>query len=80
MTQKRLILIVGGALAALLVAILVVVLMVFNQMRADAENRAYQQCMARYGYAADEGAVVPPDEQDAYIDSLVAAAEACSKP
>lgn len=80
MTQKRITLIVGGALAALLIAVLVVGIMVFNQMRTDAENRAYQQCMARYGYAADEGAVVPEDAQDAYIESLVAAAEACSKP
>lgn len=78
--QTRIIVIVGAAVAALLVAAIIVGVVILNTLRAQAENDAYQACMARHGFAADAPppAVDNEDEADVYLDGIVAAAEECS--
>ena len=78
MNQKRLVLIVGGALAALLIALLIVGISILNAIRADAEQRNYEACMARFGFEVDAPPPALTDE-DAYINSLVEAAERCGR-
>ena len=76
MTQKRLILVVGGALAALLVAILIVGALILARMNADTAQQNYEACMARYGFSAD----APPDtggDDRAWMDAIAAAGEKC---
>lgn len=79
--QTKVTLIVGSVVAALLVAAIIVGVMILNTMRAEAENDAYQDCMARHGFAADgpPPSVAEGDEDD-YLDAIVAAAAECSKP
>ncbi|MFE7067478.1 hypothetical protein [Microbacterium sp. NPDC057658] len=78
--QTRIIVIVGSAVAALLIAAIIVGVVILNTLRAQAENEAYQECMARHGYAADAPAPAVADEdQEEYLQDIVAAAEACSR-
>lgn len=76
--SNRLVLIVGGIIAALLVAVVIVGIVLVNTIQADVSNRTFQDCMARQGYPAD---APPPvtDDSEAYIDGLVAAAETCDR-
>lgn len=76
--QTRIIVIVGSAVAALLVAAIIVGAVILNTLRQQAENDAYQECMARHGYAAD----APPPaageaDQDDFLRDITAAAEEC---
>ena len=72
MNVKALLIVVSG----LLVAVLVAVIVVANILIRQEEQRVYEACMARQGIAVDERPVY--DDSDAYIDLLVAAAEACA--
>lgn len=79
--QTKLIVAVGAILAALLIAAVIVGVVILNTLRTQAENDAYQDCMARYGYVADAPPpVVSEEDQDSYIEDIAAAAEACYKP
>lgn len=76
--QTRVIVIVGAAVAALLVATIVVGVVILNTLRSQAENQSYQDCMARYGHAVDAPAPdVAEDDMRAYTEDLVKAANAC---
>jgi hypothetical protein len=77
--QTRIVVIVGSAVGALLVATIIVGVVILNTLRAQAENAAYQDCMARYGFAADTPPPATTDE-NAYIEAITAAAEACTRP
>lgn len=71
--------IVTSALGALLVAAVIVGLVIVGQLNTQADQRAFEDCMARKGHAVNEQA--PPLSGDgevaAYIDDLAAAAAAC---
>ncbi|KKX96684.1 hypothetical protein AAY78_15305 [Microbacterium sp. Ag1] len=70
--------IVGSAVAALLVATIIIGVVILNTLRAQAENEAYQECMARYGFSADAPPpVVGEDSQDEHLNAITTAAEAC---
>lgn len=77
MSTKRVIIIVGSVVSALLVAVVVTLVIMLNTMNAQAENDRYQQCMARHGFPADKPVGAVSDE-DAYLHAIAAAAEACS--
>lgn len=78
--QTRIIVIVGSAVAALLIAAIIVGAVILNTLRQQAENDAYQDCMARHGFAADAPPpAVGEDDQDAFLEAITAAAEECSK-
>lgn len=69
---------VGGVVAALLIAAIVVGVILINTLSAQADQRAYEDCMARYGYAVDEPANLGPyDDTDEYIVGMAARAEEC---
>jgi hypothetical protein len=74
--SKRLVLWVAGVLAVLLVAVVVVGVVLINTMNAQAERQAWNDCLARYGYAVDEPA--PPGADDDYLEGLSDAAAACA--
>lgn len=71
MTQKRLVLIVGGVLAALLIAVLVTLVVLLNTMNSQADQRAFESCMTQLGYPVD----APPSDADGMLD----AAGACMR-
>jgi hypothetical protein len=76
--SNKLVLWVGGALAALLITVVIVVIVLVSTLNAQAEHQAYRDCMARHGYAADAPAsVTTQDELDAFSEGITAAAEAC---
>lgn len=78
--NTRVVVIVGSVIAALLVAVTIALFLVLGEMQRQADNASYQDCMARYGFEADAPAPPMSDDRDAdaYIDSMVDAAEACS--
>lgn len=77
--QTRIIVIVGSAVAALLIAAIIVGAVILNTLRQQAENDAYQDCMARHGYASDAPPPAATDDQDEFLEGIAAAAEACYK-
>lgn len=77
MTQKQLILTVGGIVAALLAAVLIVGILILNGMNAQRSQANYEDCMARYGFEAD-APPAPGDDVDNWIDGIAAASEKCS--
>lgn len=77
MSTKRLVLVVGSIVSVLLVVVIVVGIVILNTMNAQAREREYRDCMARYGFAADEH-VPGTTDTDTYIESITEAAEACS--
>lgn len=81
MATNKVVLWVGGLLAALLVATIVVGLILVSTIRQQAAESEYRDCMARQGYAADEPppAVTTDDELDDYLDQITDAAEFCSR-
>lgn len=76
MTQKRLILVVGGIIAALLAAVLMVGVAIFVSLDAQQREANYQDCMARHGFQHD---APPAEADDAYVDALVQAADRCTE-
>lgn len=72
MNVKVLLIVVSG----LLVAVLVAVIVVANILIRQEEQRVYEACMGRAGFAFDE--LAEYDNSDDYIDALAAAAERCS--
>jgi hypothetical protein len=73
--------IVGSVVAALLVIVAIALFFVLGELRSQADDAAYKDCMARQGFAADE--VPPPvssdDELEEYLGLAVDAAEFCSR-
>jgi hypothetical protein len=78
---NRVVLWVGGIVAALLVAVIVVVAVLINTIQSEAENQRYRDCMASQGHAADQpvSGVTTEEDLDAYIGDLVDAGEFCSR-
>ncbi len=66
-----------GVVAGLLVGVIVGLVVVVNIMIRNEEQRSYENCMARAGYAADQAPVY--DDADAYLDGAIAAAERCDR-
>lgn len=62
-------------LCGLLVAVLVAVVVVANVLIRQEEQRAYENCMARAGFAADE--VPDYEDPEEYMQGIVEAAERC---
>ncbi|MFE5408761.1 hypothetical protein [Microbacterium sp. NPDC056569] len=81
MIKNKLVLVVGGVLAALLIATIISVMVLINAIRAQDEEARYRDCMARQGYAADEppAAVTTDEELDLYLDQITDAAELCAR-
>ncbi len=73
MNVKALLIVVCGLLAAVLVAVVVVA----NVLIQQEEQRAYENCMARAGFAADEQ--IAYEDGDAYLDAAIDAAERCGR-
>lgn len=71
MNVKTLLIVVSG----LLIAVLVAVVVVANILIRQEEQRVYEACMSRSGFAADE--ISAYDDGDEYLEALVAAAERC---
>lgn len=79
--MKRLVIIFGSVIAALLIAVVVVGVVLLNTIQAEADEAAYQACMARQGFPHDAPppVITDDDEMDTYIDAIMAAAERCHR-
>jgi branched-subunit amino acid permease len=78
--SNKLVLWVGGVLAALLIVVVVVVIVLINSITTEAENERYVECMAAQGYERGEQPQgVTDDNLDAYVEGMVEAAELCGK-
>ena len=78
--NTRVVIVASSIIGALLVAVLIVGIVLVNTINAEAEREQYQDCMARYGFAADERVPdVSEDDLRAYVDEIAAAAEACGR-
>lgn len=71
MTQKRLILVVGGALGALLVVAIILLAVLIGTLNKQSSDDAYRQCMTNLG-VGNGGPVTD-------VDEMVEAAEFCSR-
>lgn len=78
--NRRVLYIVLGAIAALLVVVVVLLAVLLSTINAQADQRNFEDCMARQGFSVDEQAPLM-DESDAsvYIDGLADAAEFCDR-
>ena len=73
---NRVVIWVGGVIAALLVVLVIVGVVIVNTINAQAEEQAVKDCMARAGYAMDQ-----PDSRlgtDGYLEGVNAALESCT--
>lgn len=77
--KNRTIILAASVVSALLVAVLVAVIVLVSTINKQADDQAFRDCMARYGYAVDEPpSGVTDDNLDAYINDMANSADRCS--